>query len=289
MKFRNLSKISRKIKVALFRRKLEKADFFEDITFEDKEEQEDKKREKSKILGKEVKKIIAEWMFNLHEAKQIKIDKFKDLFTQVDEISFPIKITEHYTRKVYIIFLDNKGKEYYMASRNMEDYIIGGRNSLLEPLINRHFYYKILKDKTIVRIKSDFIQLEQERKNKNVEVDFCYNYEEHTTEATLFLDSLKNRIKIKYPTIGDEFDKRFLKFLFNIQEKTWYYYNLFPIFKWIMAEISDEKPSISITACIDEEIYSEIDVRNGILQKYITKKIPNEGKWEIYVNIFCGS
>lgn len=259
------------------RRSLEKSDFYEEIIFD------------NKSTSKYVKEIVENWMTDLLRYKQIRVEKFKDLFSELDEIVFPIRIKDFYSwRKPNIIIVDDEGKEYYMVKtdfdyHNMENYIIGRRNSSLEPLVDREFHYKINEDKTIKLIETCAMRLKENGDNDNIVVYFSYNSKENTTKVKSRLCSdFDNVIKIKYPTISREFDKKVLAFLFECNDATWCYYDIYPIFKWITAEISDEKVSISITAEIDGEIFSEIDVVNGSVQKYTTTQIINEG--EIHVN-----
>lgn len=272
----------RKLRMALLRIRLEKSDFFEDIIFE------------KKIVSKNVKGIVAEWMSNLQNYKRIRVEKFKDLFNELDEIVFPIKIKMFYSYiSLEIEFLDDEGKEYYMSKRNLynykniETYIIGRKNSSLEPLVDRDFHYKISEDKTIILTETTAMRLKQDGTDDDIAVDFCYDSEKHTTEATLKSYVSTNKIKIKYPTMSDEFDKMVLKFLLDSDETKWYYYNVFPILKWIAVAISDEKVSISITAEIEGEICSEIDMVNGIVRKYTTTEIINEGEMHIIKKIFA--
>lgn len=261
----------RKLGMTLLRRKIKKSDFYEDIIFGDKIARKKVKR---------IKKIIMTWM----AYEKIKVEKFKDLLNGLDEIVFPIRITESYGYLTLDIrFLDDEGKEYYMFKRDLYNYeenyyIIGRRNSPLEPLIDRNFYYKISEDKTIILTETSAMRLKQDGTNDDIVVDFCYNHTEHTTEAKLHSYEQKRKIKIKYPTMSNEFDKSVLKFLFDSNETTLYYYNVFPILKWIKTLISDEKVSICITSEIEGEISSQIDVVNGIVQKHITTKIINEGE-----------
>lgn len=68
---------SRELKVNLLRKTLEKSGFYEDIIFE------------NKFVSEKVKKIVAKWMFNLQEFRDIEVKKFRDLFKELDEIVFP--------------------------------------------------------------------------------------------------------------------------------------------------------------------------------------------------------
>lgn len=237
----------RRPEIAVLRERLDENNFYEDIIFKDK-------------FIEELKNLVTVWMYNLQEYKQIRIEKFKELFKGLDEIAFPIRIKNLLgSRTIDIVFFDNEGKEYYMSKRHLyeydglENYIIGRRNSSVEPLIDREFYFKILKDKTIILMKTTSMRLKSDGKNDDIIVGLSYNYEEHTTEAELRSFTNTAKIKIKYPTMDSEFDKKVLEFLFSSNETTWYYYDVLPILKWIISVISDEKISISIIAEIEKK------------------------------------
>lgn len=269
----------REAKVRLLRKELEKSKFYEDIIFA------------NELVSEKVKNIVAEWIFDLQEYKDIEINKFKDLFNELDEVVFPIKIKECYGMNLYIKFLDAEGNEYYMSKYlydyySISQYMIGRRNSSLEPLVDREFYYQIYEDKTIKLIKTCALQLNQDGKNKDIIVYFCYNHDENTTEAILQSYSSENIIRIKYPTMSDEFDKMVLKFFFDNESK-WYYYDVFPILKWIVTARSKENLSISVVAEVEKEIFSEIEVVNGVVQKYTVTKIINEGEMHIIKKLFA--
>ena len=271
----------REERVELLRIRLEKNNFYEDIIFKDE------------IVCKKVKKIVAKWMAYLKEYRQIEVEKFRDLFYELDEVIFPIKIKKIYGRNSAIIFLDAQGNEWYMSRINsygydiLTTYIIGRRNSSLEPLVNREFYYQINKDKTLRLIRTSVRPLKKDGTNKDIVLSFCYNHKEHTTEATLKSDASSKKIRIKYPIISDVFDKMLLKFLFDSNESKWYYYDVYPILKWIVTVVSDEKASIFIATEIEKEIFSELEVVNGIVQKYTVTKIINEGEMHIIKKLFA--
>ena len=268
----------KRAKISFMRRNLEKSNFYEDIIFE------------NKFLSQDVKKVVANWIYDLQEYKHIEIKKFKELFNELNEIVFPIKIKTSffYRSGMYIEFLDAQENEYYISRINMYDYysiqqyIIGRTNSPIEPLVDRKFYYQICEDGTIILKKT----VAMDEINEDAVVDFCYNYDEHTTESILRSCSSNNEIKIKYPTVSAEFDKLVLKFLFENESK-WYYYDVFPILEWIVTAISDERVSISVIAEVEKEIVSEIDVVNGIVQKYTVTQIINKGEMHIIKKILA--
>ncbi len=271
----------RKIRKALFRARLEISGFYDGVTFQ------------GKNVEKKVKKILAEWMFCLKEYKEIRVECFKDLFSKLHEVAFPIKIEEGYGSSLNIIIIDNKGTEYYMIKRgiyvynDMQSYIIGRRNGLLEPLVDRDFHYKISKDGTITLIETGAMKLKEDVTNDDIVVDFCFDSKEHTTEATLKSYASNSKIKMKYTTMDDEFDKKVQEYLFNVNEKNYYYYDVFPILKWMLSTLPSQNVSLSITAEVDDEICSEVDVVQGIVQRYVKTEIINEGEYRTSIDVFA--
>ena len=85
-------------------------------------------------------------MSDLQRYKQIQVDKFKDLFTSLNEVVFPITIIDYWHCSSYSLsmeFTDNNGHIYYMSNRNIcnhnsfDEYLIGRSNSQLEPFVDR--------------------------------------------------------------------------------------------------------------------------------------------------------
>ena len=66
----------------------------------------------------------------------------------------------------------------------------------------------------------------------------------------------------------------------------WYYYNVYPILKWI-TKILEENTSISIKAEVEKEVYSEIEVVDAVVHKYTRTEIVNEGEMHIIKVIFA--
>jgi len=261
------------------RTKIGTRNFYEDITF--------------KGDSTELKMHMLKWCDNLGKYKELKINQFKELLLPLNEIVFPIKINKFFCRsgrRLDIDFTDSEGKNYYMIQDTLYDYntlntyTIGRRNSKLEPLLDRDFTFEILED-SIHIIKSGVLKLKEDGKNDEIAVDFIYNKEENITQATLKSYVTNRTIKIQYPTIGMEFDKDVLEFLFKINEEHWYYYDVFPILRWI-STVLEEPICVSITAEVEKEITSEIDVVKGKVQKYTLTEIINEGEVHITKKIF---
>mgnify|MGYP006906605635 CR=1 FL=1 len=262
------------------RSKIGTGNFYEDIIF--------------KVDSTELKMRMLKWCDNLQKYKGLKINQFKDLLLPLNEIVLPIKINNVFCsksgRRFDIDFTDNEGKEYYMiqdtlyAYNKVNTYIIGRRNSKLEPLLDREFTFEISED-NIQLIESAVLKLREDGKNDEIAVVFIYNLKEDITQATLKSYVTNRIIKIQYPTIDMEFDKDVLEFLFKINEKHWYYYDVFPILRWISTIL--EKPIyVCIIAEVEKEVISEIDVVKGKVQKYTLTEIINEGEVHITKKIF---
>lgn len=261
------------------RAKIGTSNFYEDITF--------------KGNSTELKVRMVKWCDNLQKYKETKINQFKDLLLPLNEIVLPVKINYFFCGRcsLHVEFTDTEGKKYYMVQDNVYDYhkmntyTIGRRNSKLEPSIDREFTFEILEDE-IKLIESGLLRLKEDGTNDEIAVDFKYNKEENVTQATLKSYVTNRTIKIQYPTIDMEFDKDVLEFLLKNNEEHWYYYDVFPILRWISCIL--EKPiCVSIIAEIEKEISSEVDVVKGIVQKYTLSEIVNEGEVHITKKIFC--
>jgi len=257
------------MKKAYWRNKVEKDDFYEDVIFK-------------KGAKKEVKKFMAKRIDNLEKCKQIKIAKFKDLLKPLEEIVLPIRVNDVWKgfRGLDIIFTDAEGKEYYMIQEPYEStYIIGRRNSKIEPLLDRDFTFQISND-TITLIKTGILKLKEDGTNQDEVIHFLYQRENNITKVELESYSSNGIIKLQYPIQNEEFDKEVLHFLFRIKEKQSYYYNVFPILEWIVESVS-ETVSISIRAEIEDEVTSEIIVEDGVVKKYVKTEVIDESEIHI--------
>lgn len=269
------------VEMLLLHSNLEKRGFYEDIIFE------------SKTVKKDVKRVIEQWIFYLQKYRGIRIEKFKKMFYQLNEIAFPIKISKSYCHCsiLEIQIIDNEGKEYYMSNISINDYdcmvnyIISRRNSPLEPLVEREFHYKISKDSSIILIKTGIMGLKEDGKNDDIVVDFVYDYEENTTQVTLSSFVTTNIIKICYPTINRELEKRIYEFLKSIKDEISYYYDVFQILKWILTNIESNDISLSIITEVENEIYSQIAIIEGKVKKYTYTQISEEEVHIIVKNV----
>lgn len=266
----------RKLKELLFRLVLEWGTFYEDVIFEDK------------FVEKCAKKVLSVWMYELYHYRKIRVNKFKDLFLKLDEVIFPIRIVRSYGAFcIEIYFFDNEGKKYYMSKRaiydyhDMPNYVIGRRNSTLEPYVDREFYYNISEDSQIRLIKTSIMKLKADGTNDDLVVYFCYDEEE--TKAGVKSYALDKEIVVRCKESNDEFEKKLTSTFFRIRDNT-IYCNVFPILKWFV-ENFDKTYTISITSQKKDEIYSQLDIKDGIVQLYITTQIL-EGEIKITKRIF---
>lgn len=255
-------------------KKIRKAEFYEDVFFKE---------------GKsELKEFMSKWTIKLQKYKQITIKKFKDLLIPIEEIVFPIEIDYVFSRKNILDakFTDNEGKSYYIMVNiydynELNTYVVGRRNSKIEPLIDRDFNLEITKEK-INLIETGLLKLKED----DEVVEFYYNNENSTTEAKLKSYSSNETLKIQYKTMNADFDKKVAEFLFSSNGEHWYYYNVFPILEWI-TKILEQNVSIFIKAEVDKEVYSEIEIEDGIVHKYTKTEIVNEGEMHIIKVIFA--
>lgn len=282
MKFRNARKLLRNIKwkfyelnLELIRRKLEKSDFFEDVLCTN-----------GFIIKDNMYRSIARWIFDLKKYKQIEIKKFKDLFKVADEVVFPIQIkySSRGTIKIDIDIIDSNGEEYYFYSNGLNDYYkmteywIGKRNSLLEPLVDKTYNFRICGDGTIELLKKMVLKLKQDGSNSDTMYEFYYNHNTNTEVVTVY--SKENKLTIECP-IGYEIDKDVTKYF-----DKWCYYDVFPVLKSMVSKITGDDISIHIVAEINDEVFSEVEVVNSIVQKYTFTKVLNEGEIHVIKKIF---
>lgn len=278
MKFRELRKI-------LTRWGLETRGFYEGINFENIKAE------------KRFKSLVAEWIFYLKEYKKLRVRSFKDLFMELKEIEFPIEIKECYgTFGLRTTIVDNKGTEYYMEKTNifcydgLEDYRIGKRERIIPDIsfVERDFHYKISKD-GIILTETEKWKSNNYDANPDTKVKFCFDSDD-TTEVILANPYTSNRkMKIQYPTMNTKFDEKVEKYLFDINEKYWYYYDVFPVLEWILSVIPSQNVSLSIAAEVDGNTYSEVVIDNGIVQKYTKTERISEGWHRTSIDVFAKS
>lgn len=251
-------------KIKRFRKKLEKNGFFEDVIFD-----------KSEFILQEQDGGISEWVYYLKKHGKLEVKKFKDLFSQLNEIIFPITITwaGKTSHTVRLYFKDREENEYYffnmhyLKKNRLRTFLIGRRNSSIEPLVDRTYYYQILSDsyelddynqviekEDIELYKTSVVKLNEDGTNTDLFIEFSDDYYENS--ATRVTRKSKNKeILMEYPSKGAEFDKKVEDILFNINagsnKNKWIYYNVKPLLKEMMEIMEKEDVSIYIGAKLD--------------------------------------
>lgn len=246
-----------------------RSNFFEEVSF------------KNKSVENRCKENFAIWVRNLEKYKHIKIAKFKDLFDQLDEVHFPVKVIECAALfSTHISLLDSKQENYYFIndSQYSDTYVIGRRNSTLEPGFNRDFKFKILEDDSILFLQTGILELDSNGKNKDVSIHFTYDTEKSTTKVISKSYKYDRLLEITYPTTNNDFDIKIQKYLLEITKIKAYYNDVFPILVWLCSQVTQENISISVVAQIKKEISSQIDVEQGIVTKHISIQVINEGE-----------
>lgn len=264
MKFRD-------VKLSKIRKKQEKINFYEDVLFY------------NKIVEENLKKFIAEWVVTLQEHSQIEVTKFKEFFTNVEQIEFPIKIKEIYGHHcVEIKFIDKQHRKYSMIKKNIYDYreistyTIEEKETLPEYNINKEYEYTIGIDKAVflngIKIckKDEFGILKS-----SLTIEYC-NWS-NTTEVTFFQEEFNGKLRIRYMTLDKEFEESLSRYLIENDEKNWHYYDVFSIFNFMLDNMKEESNVyVVIVADVGDENVSELKVINNVVEKYTTTKIVNE-------------
>lgn len=268
------------IEIKNFWNKLKKEDFFEEANLE-----------KTKFKGQISEKGICTWLLKLNEFG-IEVKRFKDLFTKMTEVTFPINITRIYDSacRTEIVFKDAKNTEYYLVllnvltNTNIEElkrYFILRINQRIEPLIFRTFYFEIGKKNQVVLNKISANQLGSDLSYREGTVSVKYDEEkklEYKNSRT------KTVITVKTKEIKEN-EKKFEETLFWAgiftvkTEKDCY--NAIPLIKFILELMPNETVTMSVAVGIDGEIYSGINIENDIVKEYISTEIVSKNEIKI--------
>ncbi len=287
MKFRKLkrtlSNVSNwnfeRIDVILMQRKLEKSNFYEDVVFAN-----DTVKERGQ-------KNVAKWMVNLKRYKQIEIKRFIDLFSNLEEIKFPIKIKKSSKYELNLYIIDSLENKYHISSNgifdyyNITKYFIGSINTKPELSIYRNFCYEISEEGIINLEKITIAKLD--KYDLYYEIIYDYRYKNKTEEITVCSYEQDSQITVKYPMSSIEVNNEIFQYFLNNIERNWYYYDVFPIFKWLISKITGDDVSIYIVAEIGNEVFSEVEVVNGIVHKYTFTRVVNEGEVHVVKKVFA--
>lgn len=284
-----------KNEIKKFRKELNKRGFFEDIILD-----------KATLIMYASDAGISGWMYYLNKYKKIEVKKFKDLFSQVDNIVFPITITKMFDEEdnVRFEFCDYLGNTYYFICdyyylnfKQILQYIIIKEDSSPETQewccqmrINRGLVnYKTITDKDIELLKTSIRKSNKEGFNTNIVVEFNYNCYE-TAATKVIRKSGDKEIILEYPSEGPEFDKKVKDILFNINEginrKKWIYNNVKPLLKEMLKIMEKDDISIYIGAKLNNEVYAEVTVRNNTVKRHTYTKVVSEERIIITTDIF---
>ena len=158
--------------------------------------------------------------------------------------------------------MDNKWQELYDAAKHVlkPDSVNYFCNNYREDLME--FYTQVIKE----QIPLDFIFI------------VVHGFDSFTLR--------KLQTMLEHPR-NKEIDKEILDYFLDDNGTKWYYYNVFSVFNWLVNKISDKEASIHVTAEIDGEVYSEIEMVKGIVKKHVVTQIINEGEMRIIKRIFA--
>ena len=285
-----------KNEIQKFRKELNKRGFFEDIILD-----------KASLIMYASDAGISGWMYCLNKYKKIEVEKFKDLFSQVDNIVFPITITKMFDEvdNVRFEFCDDLGNTYYFICdyyywnfKQILQYIIVKEDNSSEKQewccqirINRGLfnYNQTIRDKDIELLKTSIRKSNKKGFNTNIVVEFNYNcYETATTKV--IRKSGDKEIILEYPSEGSEFDRKVKDILFNINEginiKKWIYNNVKPLLKEMLKIMEKDNISIYIGAKLNNEVYAEVTVTDNTVKRHTYTKVVSEERMIITTDIF---
>lgn len=273
MKFRRLTERS-------FRKNLERRAFYDRVIFE----------------TDELKETITEWIFNLWKIKGIRIHKFIDLFADLhDDIVLPIKIrkcllSDYMTwnetaknvlsdGKTKIIVVDAEEKEFYIdINTNHSDinkYSTRKRNRNIDIIAK----YEILPpNKRILKAIEAIEAIKVNKPGINREIKYSIYYNMNETQAKLRDSKKGGELKIKYKAKGFEKDGEIIKILSETQVGI---NNVLSLFFKLLEIFEDKDDIISIQSNVNENVYSEILISDGMVRRY------SYTEYLVYRNEFC--
>jgi len=174
------------------------------------------------LEDEKIKKSIMDWIIRLEE-KNIFIKKFSFLFSQYEEIVFPIQISG-VPRRLKI--KDANLNEYYLCYNqytNITTYTIGKR----EANFDTEFSYLLMEKSNIFLKDLCIVKLDKDGKNTDNYVNFTYNYLYSSTKAVLEtkVNSETIIIEISYDTASTKQDFQVSEYLFNLTKQSKYISN----------------------------------------------------------------
>ena len=200
------------------------------------------------------------WLVSLRKFHDIYIRNFEYLFSQIDNISFPVKV------KMYSDLLsvtDNDGRKFklnfiYYDDKSMRNFTI---SQISEDILFAQTFSLSPNKMKLVGLSYSPSKISQR------EVKFQYDTESTTATLNLFDYSLS----VIYPHQESELDNKVLEYLWNVEQSEKFFYDLFPSFNFLL-QFLQSCHNILITSCYSQaskdQLLSEIDLSNGIVTKY---------------------
>lgn len=255
-----------KIRKEMFRKQLRKNNFFEGITFE----------------NKELEEVVSECFFCMKKYINIEFKRFTKLFCNWEEIILPVIIRKEVitSSSIRLIIIDSEEKEYYMGLHRkyyfkINEYDIGRRGNILDRNIDRQLCFKISKENKIVLDTSYAGLLNEDGTNRDITAKIYYDIEQEI--ATASIEDRDNKIVISYKAEGNSIDNNVIDFLLNIRENNCYK-DVLPILKDFVTIIGNRKDIISVETRVNERVYSKVCIEKGTVTEYSYSKDGEEGK-----------
>ena len=210
----------------------------------------------------EVKWQITKWISRIHRFKGVSINKFSDLFSKYEDISFPIRVLKNSDLSVLVESKnDTLNLDWWYPSYD-RSYVIWKRKY---PLCE-DFTFEITEKNEIILKAKGVLMLKEDGTNDNERGDFNFSYDYEKNETTATLKQEKKTIKIVYTSQDKEFDKKILNILFGISFPRIIFHDVIPIFININNIRMPE--NLSIKSMQDSKELSEIVVLAGKVKKY---------------------
>ena len=249
------------IKKVMFRRKIKRTNFFENVIIEDNKNQ---------------KKIIeAFYYFNC--IAEISITKFVNIFSKIEQIAYPIKI-EYLTKNLRIVdFIDKRGNRFFLEIKIHSDYYT-------EKILEYSIWDEIETNESIIIKKSVFeinrIGIRTKRLEHYIGKTDKRCVVQYESEKTII--SLKNREKrveiICF--LNEEECNEIMKYLLDFENIQ--YDDIFSLFVNFVDENDKKKEIVSMKSLVKERVCSEITVEEGNVTSYSYTERKNDDETILY-------
>lgn len=231
--------------------KLNKRDFFDGIKF---------------IENRKLKDVIIDWTYNLERYKGITINNFSNLLKEFKGLTFPVSIKGLDLRlRIRLYIEDANHRHYYMDIYKIDYerlavYYIGERTQTLDTT----FKYEIQSDGILLK-KKNLMPL-KDGTSQDYDVTFEYG-----KETIAMLTNGDYKISVSYNESCNSSEKEISKYLFSLIYKEQIdnvFANFVDIIKMFQKCNTEEPYSLSIKLIEEDDILSEIIVREGVVVNY---------------------